>query len=177
MKNARAPESRWIPGSSGSLQALVQKMDEYDARDAGLSLEAWMALPEGERIRVLGKREDEKFAKNEGMTLVEYHAERRKVFESGQSSYGPPQWLRDEYANENPEVLTAKYFEWLAAARTATGNGLKRLSCLVSAHTGRGFVDPDWSFEEMRLRLESEIDRAGLRAHYDAQQGADNVHG
>jgi hypothetical protein len=71
------PTTGSAPIERTSFKEILKRLDEAEARDAGMSLNEWMQLPEPERKRITADIRDEKFAKNYGKTLAEYRAERR----------------------------------------------------------------------------------------------------
>jgi hypothetical protein len=170
------------PSNRNSLQDLVDKMDEYDAKNAGLTLDQWKSVAEYEQIGLAEDHQDRRFAERE--TLEEYRARQRASIEAGglKKEYGFPQWLRDQYAKERPAEVVVEYLDLLTAGATAAGEALQEIIGKIYSRTGRGWVpglppayrEPfEMTFAEARKRLLEEIDRAGLGEFFreaEAQQ-------
>lgn len=170
MKNSfqRAPVSK-------TGKALVEVLERALARDAGLTLEEWRALPEHEQIAIEERHEDSCFAKDQGFTLERYRAKKRGWIEEREARgevLGIPQWLRDARAKERPGEQAVYYLSLTTEAGTATTERLKEISREVYANTKRGLIlDQPATVKEMKARLLDEIERAGLSEwYYEAER-------
>jgi hypothetical protein len=136
-----------------------------EARDAGLTVEEWQALPESEQIRLQEDRLDSIYAReNHRTTLEAYRQQKRREIEAGEllPQYGFPQWLRDEYAQERPAETVVEYLNLLTEGATATGPALQEILKKIQARTASGFVGAAMTFPEAKQRLLAEIERVGL---------------
>jgi hypothetical protein len=158
-----------------SLSDILDVMDEYDAKDAGLTLAEWESLPESEQIRLREDCEDRRFASDNRRTLENYRDVRRAVIEASElrKEFGFPQWLRDQYAKERPAEVVVEYLGLLTEGATADGEALQEILWKIDARTRRGFCGTELPFAEARQRLLEEIERVGLGEFYreaEAQQ-------
>ena len=158
------------------MQCLLAALDEAQARNAGMDVAAWRALPEHEQIRLQEDFDDSQFAhENQRTTLEAYRADRRRLIEAGKlrPDCGFPQWLRDQYAAERPVGVIVEYLDLLTTGATAGGEALGVILLEIDRRTGRGFIGTGLPFAEAKSRLLEEIDRAGLTAYFreaEAQQ-------
>jgi hypothetical protein len=171
------------PSNRNSLQDLVDKLHEYEAKDAGLTLDEWKSLPESEQIRLREDCEDRKYAIDNRMTLEEYRTRQRARIE-GQAfeEAGYPQWLRDQLAAENPVRVAVEYANLTGAGQVAVGKELKQIILQIKARIGMGQPPPgppvgdfesywhrlpcETTFAEAKQLLLEEIERARLGEFY-----------
>jgi len=59
---------------------LWEAYEEYSARDVGMTVDGWRALPETEQNRLAENFEDAKFAADQGLTLTEYRVRKGRKF-------------------------------------------------------------------------------------------------
>jgi len=72
--------------------------------------------------------------------------------------------LRDAYAAERAVEVAVEYLRLLTDGAAARRPALTAVIRNIQAHTQRGWIyDESMSFEDARVLLEKEIDRAGLR--------------
>jgi hypothetical protein len=162
-------------GNGKSLSDLLDVMDEYEAKDAGLTLAEWESLPESEQIRFREDYLDRQYASGNNRALENYRTVRRALIEASEleKEFGFPQWLRDQYAKERPAEIVVEYLGLLTEGATADGEALQEILRKIDARTGRGFIGTELPFAEARERLLEEIDRVGLGEFFreaEAQQ-------
>lgn len=154
-------------GTSGDFSALLRKLDEDEAADAGMPLDQWLALPEVERIQRWEHVEDRKFA---GKTPLElYRLRKRAAFEAGELRNGAPMWLRSEYAQEDPQKIANDLARLVFYGAGATGEILAQTIVAMECRTHRGWLGTGLGFAELRARVEEEVDRLGLREQFNEE--------
>ena len=153
--------------SSPDLSPLLDALDRFDAADAGLTIEQWQALPEIEQIRRWEDFEDRKLAGP--ATLEAYREQKRRLFEAGEfrPECGQPMWLRSEYAREDPRKVANELAQLVFHGMSATGEILKQTIAAMECRTRRGWLGTGLGFAELKLRVEEEIDRLGLREQFN----------
>jgi hypothetical protein len=162
----RAQEHARRPTHGNARHAdLASVIATIEARDAGLTVEEWQALPESEQIKLQEDYLDKTYAQDNYCTTLEiYRRQMRKQIEAGElrPEYGLPQWLRDEYARERPAETVVEYLNLLTEGATATGPALQEILKKIQARTASGFVGAAMTFPEAKQRLLAEIERVGL---------------
>ncbi len=178
-ERVKATDKEFAAQRLAEWQGISDAFDQYGARDAGVTVEAWRLLPKHEQIRLQEDSEDLRFANDKCLTLEEYRAKKRQQFEAGafREQFGCPQWLRDQYSKERPVELVVEALQLIADGETATGKRLLEIFRKIDARTGSGSVfscEPLPPFAEAKARLLAEIERVGLGELFreaEAQRG------
>jgi hypothetical protein len=150
----------------GDMTHLLESLEQREAHDAKMSVDEWRALPEIEQIRRWEEIEDRKFA---GGGLEAYRQQIRRRFEAGsfRPEYGQPMWLRTEYAREHPQKIANELAQLVFHGLTASGEILKHTIAAMECRTHRGWLGTGLGFAELKLRVEEEVDRLGLREQFN----------
>lgn len=157
-------QKRPIEGGTDQMTLLRALVDQVEATNAGVPLEQWTALSKKDRIRLTEDSSDLAYAKDQRQTLEEYRTQKRVHIEAGhcREDYGFPQWLRDQYAKENPAKIAVEYLNLLMSGERAVGEDLKEIIRQIEARSLGGWGGAEMTFAEAKERLLEEIDRVGL---------------
>jgi hypothetical protein len=148
----------------------MSDLERYTPDFLGMSDEQWRALSDNERLHHEEMVSDLKYCHDQHVSLEQWRAQKRGQFEAGlfRPEYGPPAWLRSQYAAERPVEVVLQYLALLERGAVATGDDSVGIHREIQRHTLRGWTfGGETAWEDRRARLMREIDRVGLRELFD----------